>query len=63
MMLLVRTLTTRRRMPSRMTTWSQRNRKSGNFATFIRISDIHNPESWAELCATLEPNATSSNGL
>eukprot|EP00973_Karenia_brevis_P017724 2435948-Karenia_brevis.AAC.1 len=48
--------------PSRMTIWSQQTCTSGNFSKSIGISDIHNPESWPELCATLEPNATLSDG-
>eukprot|EP00973_Karenia_brevis_P066315 9217726-Karenia_brevis.AAC.1 len=62
MTLSVRTLMTRRRTPGRMTIWNQQTCKSGHFSKFIVISDIHNPESWPELCATLEPNATLSDG-
>eukprot|EP00973_Karenia_brevis_P091028 12405515-Karenia_brevis.AAC.1 len=62
MTLSVRTLMTRMRMSSRMTIWHQQTCKSGNFSKFIGISDIHNPESWPELCAALEPNATLSDG-
>eukprot|EP00973_Karenia_brevis_P018850 2584185-Karenia_brevis.AAC.1 len=62
MTLSVRTLMTRRRTPSRMTIWNQQTCRSRNFSKFIGISDIHNPESWAELCATQEPNAILSDG-
>eukprot|EP00973_Karenia_brevis_P035452 4886565-Karenia_brevis.AAC.1 len=63
MTLLVRTSRTRKRMPSTMTIWSQRNRRNRNFSKFLGISDIRSPENWPELCATQELNVTLSGGF